>query len=253
MNGTYRAPGTNRIAAVENYFNYFTEIEECFRRCRGTPTLLSPLDWALIESWKEVGRPLEAVLLGIERSFEKFKSRRRRFRMVNSLAYCSQEVDRAVEEWSTAQGEGKARSEAKAEAPSPFSTDEVLAYLRRNAGALDSASQRQQEAGQSILAQDLRVAAADLREIAARQPGQEAMSAEDMEHHLTALEEKLAASLTRASSLELLAEIRKEVERALVPYRRKMTGAQVESLERQFLKKRLYEYYRVPRLSLFYL
>ncbi len=36
-----------------NYFNYFTEIEEHFQRARGTGLfLLSPLDWALIESWK---------------------------------------------------------------------------------------------------------------------------------------------------------------------------------------------------------
>jgi hypothetical protein len=32
-----------------------------------------------------------------------------------------------------------------------------------------------------------------------------------------------------------------------------MTAAQIDSLERQFLKKRLFEYYRVPRLSLFHL
>ena len=51
---------------MENYFNYFTEIEECFRRCRGTPTLLSTLDWALIESWKESDFPLSAVLTGAD-------------------------------------------------------------------------------------------------------------------------------------------------------------------------------------------
>ena len=83
---------------MENYFNYFTEIEEQFRKCRSEPVLLSPLDWALVESWKEQGFPLEAVLLGIERSFEKFKAGKRSYRKVNTLAYCSQEVFRAVEE-----------------------------------------------------------------------------------------------------------------------------------------------------------
>ena len=44
-----------------NYFNYFTEIEEHFQRARGTGLfLLSPLDWALIESWKNAEVPLEA-------------------------------------------------------------------------------------------------------------------------------------------------------------------------------------------------
>ena len=42
---------------VYNYFNYFTEIEEHFQRARGTGLfLLSPLDWALIESLEERGR-----------------------------------------------------------------------------------------------------------------------------------------------------------------------------------------------------
>ena len=83
---------------MENYFNYFTEIEERYQQCRGTRTLLSPLDWALIESWKDSGIPLEAVLAGIVRAFEKFKARQRKYRMVNALGYCTQEVLRAAEE-----------------------------------------------------------------------------------------------------------------------------------------------------------
>src|ERR1700752_1445122 len=67
--------GPHGLQRLENYFNYFTEIEECYQKCRGTPTLLSPLDWALIESWKEAGVPLEAALNGIERAFAKFARR----------------------------------------------------------------------------------------------------------------------------------------------------------------------------------
>ncbi len=51
---------------MENYFNYFTEIEERFLRRRGGGLLLSTLDWALIETWKDAGIPLEAVLRGID-------------------------------------------------------------------------------------------------------------------------------------------------------------------------------------------
>jgi hypothetical protein len=238
---------------VENYFNYFTEIEECFRRCRGTPTLLSPLDWALIESWKEAGRPLDAVLRGIERSFEKFKKRPRRFRMVNSLAYCSQEVDRAAEEISTAEAEGGSSSKAAEPVAPPFPPEEILAYLNRNAEALELAARHWKGEGVPDLTNDLLAAAREHREIAARQAGDAATDLNELEILLTALEEKLTALLTRASSVELLAELRREVERGLAAYRRKMSAVQIESLERQFLKKRLFEYYRVPRLSLFYL
>ena len=73
-----------------------------------------------------------------------------------------------------------------------------------------------------------------------------------LENYLSALEEKLTASVTRAASVELLAQIRQEVQRGLVRCRQEMTAAQIELLERQFQKKRLYEHYGVPRLSLFY-
>ncbi len=238
---------------MENYFNYFTEIEECFRRCRGTPTLLSPLDWALIESWKEAGRPLEAVLLGIERSFEKFKKRRRTYRVVNSLAYCSQEVDRAAEELSTAVAEGGPSAGSVGAAAPPFPREEILAYLNRNAEALELAGRHWQEQGKPELADDLLGAAAEHRQVTVRQSGDATTDLNELENLLTALEEKLTALLTRASSVELLAEFRREVDRGLAAYRRRMSGSHIESLERQFLKKRLFEYYRVPRLSLFYL
>ncbi len=84
--------------AVENYFNYFTEIEEHFQRRRGTLLILSPLDWALMETWKDAGIPLEAVLRGIDTSFEKWERRPRRTRKVNGLAYCAQEVLASAEE-----------------------------------------------------------------------------------------------------------------------------------------------------------
>ena len=80
---------------TENYFNYFTEIEDHFQRARGSGLfLLSPIDWALIEAWKNAGIPLEAVLRGIDQAFEKWRKRpaRARIQMVNSLAYCAQAV-----------------------------------------------------------------------------------------------------------------------------------------------------------------
>ena len=96
-----RACHTRRTAApmsVETYFNYFTEIEEHFQRRRGTLLLLSPLDWALMETWKDAGIPLEAVLRGIDATFEKWERRPARFRKVNGLAYCAQEVLASAEE-----------------------------------------------------------------------------------------------------------------------------------------------------------
>src|SRR5947207_8577292 len=99
-----------------NYFNYFTEVEEHFQRVRGTGLfLMSPLDWALIESWKNGGVPLAAVLRGIDAAFEKWRGRKSRTQMVNSLAFCAQAV---LTEAQIMAGSGAAT--ARAAAPPPF-------------------------------------------------------------------------------------------------------------------------------------
>jgi len=236
---------------LENYFNYFTEIEECFRRCRGTPTLLSTLDWALIESWKEAGIPLEAALTGIERAFQKFAKRPQRFRRINGLTYCVQAVLQAAEEVNAAQVESGARSSHHVSEKAPFAPEEINAYLNQSAVAIGKASSDCLTRKEQVLAGDLAEVAKAIHEIAGR--NEMGADLEDLEQRLSALEEKLTAALTRAASTDLLTEVRKEVDRGLASYRQKMTAPQIESLERQFLKKRLYEHYGVPRLSLFYL
>ncbi|HYK38417.1 MAG TPA: hypothetical protein VEU98_00225, partial [Candidatus Eremiobacteraceae bacterium] len=75
-----------------NYFNYFTEIEEYFWKKRGTSLLVSPLDWAIMESWQQAGVPLEAALKGIDRAFESHARSRRGGKPMKSLAYCTDAV-----------------------------------------------------------------------------------------------------------------------------------------------------------------
>ena len=243
----------SKVKTLENYFNYFTEIEEQFRKCRSEPVLLSPLDWALVESWKDQGFPLEAVLAGIERSFEKFKTGKRSYRKVNTLAYCSQEVFRAVEESRAMAAQGGTPRLAKAEAPTPFSTEEISRFLARCAGAVESAGRQAREEGRQVLADELAEAAAVLQSLGARAQAQLTGDLEGTERNLTALEEKLNASLQRGTAVEVLVQLRAEVDRCLIPYRRKMAAAEVDLLERRFLKNRLLEHYKIPRLSLFYL
>ncbi len=85
---------------MRNYFNYFTEIEERFQQRRGSLLLLSTLDWALIETWREAGIPLEAALRGIDAAFDKYETRQKRARMqrINGLAWCAQAVMQAAVE-----------------------------------------------------------------------------------------------------------------------------------------------------------
>ena len=248
-----RADGRQGLEGLENYFNYFTEIEECYQKCRGTPTLLSPLDWALIESWKEAGVPLEAVLNGVERAFAKYARRPHPFRKVNGLGYCVQTVMQAAEELAAALREGGAQPAGaeKRQSEPDFTPQEIEEYLRHNAATLEKAADRWRAGGQTPVAADIEEGAAALRAIIAAAP-ESVSDLRELENTLSAVEDKLAASVTRAATVEQLAAIRGEFERSLAPYRQRMSGLQIESLERQFLKKRLYEHYGVPRLSLFY-
>ncbi len=44
-------------AGAVNTYGYFTEIEEYFWKKRGAHLLVSPLDWAIMESWQKAGIP----------------------------------------------------------------------------------------------------------------------------------------------------------------------------------------------------
>jgi hypothetical protein len=216
-----------------NYFNYFTEIEEHFQRARGTGLfLLSPLDWALIEAWKNGGIPLEAVLRGIDVAFEKWRKRpaQARIHMVNSLAYCAQAVT------AEAQAMINAAPVAKKESAAPFPIDDVRAFLARNAEALKKAGQ--EEIAAALESLDVDALYGDL---------------EQLEQRLTAIEEKMIARLRVSASEEQLFEARRALDRELKPYRSKMTAEQLAMLEKKFLERRLLESAGVPRLSLFYL
>jgi hypothetical protein len=235
---------------VENYFNYFTEIEEHYLRRRGTHLLLSTLDWALIETWKSAGVPLEAVLRGIDDAFDKYDQRPSKSKKVNSLAYCSQAILAATEDMKEAAvGAG---SVEKAEREPGFEAAQIIAFLRANADKLEKAK-LPQRAG---FATDMlaREEAVTLRELAdSIEQGGKLPRLEDLERRLTVLEEKLFAVMMAAAPDQELVNVRAEADRDIAPYRRNMTAAQVEQLHKQYVHKRLLERCGVPRLSLFYM
>ena len=126
---------------VENYFNYFTEIEDRYLQRRGGGLLLSTLDWALIETWKDAGIPLEAALRGIDEAFDQYDQRPSKTKKVNSLAYCSQLVLAAAEDMKEAAVGASAGqpAEAKPRASQGFEPSVVVPFLRRNAELLEAA------------------------------------------------------------------------------------------------------------------
>ena len=232
---------------VENYFNYFTEIEERFQQRRGTLLLLNTLDWALMETWKEAGIPLEAVLRGIDTTFDKWEQRPSKTRKVNGLGFCAQEVLAAAEEMKSAAAGTAAPAAETPKKESGFEGARIAEFLRKNAEELGRARvTANMSAVVGGMVSDLREMADDLSRVARPR-------LEDTERRLTMMEEKLVAALmTNCSDAELVA-IRAEADRELAPYRSKMPAAQIDHLLRQFQQKRLLERAGVPRLSLFYL
>src|SRR3954462_11772574 len=97
--GVRRVAGWSaRIAAV-TYYNYFTEIEDTFVRRRGKHLFLSPLDWALMDGWKERGIPLHIVIRSIESVFDVFDRQPAGTRTIKSLFYCREEIESQYTEW----------------------------------------------------------------------------------------------------------------------------------------------------------
>lgn len=240
---------------MENYFNYFTEIEEHFLRRRGGGLLLSTLDWALIEIWKDAGIPLEAALRGIDAAFDRYDQRPSKTRKINGLAWCAQAVLAAAEDMKEAavgMADSDEQPSSKRVAGQGFEPETVAAFLRRNAELLQVAK-LPQRGGVSVqtIAQD---AAATLQKLAAEIESKKSTSRlEDLERRLTVLEEKLFAALLAATPDEEIVTVRAEADRDLAPYRRKMAAAQIEQLQKQYVHKRLLEKYGLPRLSLFYM
>ena len=243
-----------------NYFNYFTEIEEYFWQKRGAHLLVSPLDWAIVETWQKAGIPVTAVLRGIDRAFESWNRSKRAAggRQLKSLAYCVDAVLDAAAEAQEAQagagptvsgGGGGGASKAGAE---PFSRDELRKYIEKNASRLRVAAGKVAEKQPQLCAR-LNDAAAKLVDALPLLDAPGALDLEDLERRMTVLEEKLSAALAADADDDAMLSIRREMDRSLAPYRRKMTGEQLVQLERQYLQKRTFEHFGVPRLSLFYL
>jgi len=210
-----------------NYFNYFTEIENFYQTKRETFTLVSSLDWVLIENWKERGIPLEIVLKGIDRAFSNAKKR------INSLAYCVRAIDEVLHE----------QKETRIERPDlpEIPLEETQKYLQKIAG---------KAAELGIVFPEF---APRITSIADAVRAIDTANFREAEQALSALEERLIAILKVASDESTMLDIQRGVEADLAPCRATMTAEQLSMLEQQLWRRKLMERYNLERLSLFYL
>jgi len=232
---------------LQNYFNYFTEIEEHFQRRRGSLLMLSTLDWALIESWREAAVPLAAVLRGIDAAFDKYDARKAkvRVRRINGLAWCAQEVMQAVEDMQEA-SVGASSSDKEFKPPPGLEGERIANHLQDCAKNLRAASL-------TGIATQIAAETATRLEGLGAEAGIGHPDLEALERNLTVMEEKLFAALTATTAEADLLAMREQAATELAPYRSRMKALQIRQIEQQFLHKRLLEHWRLPRLSLFYM
>jgi hypothetical protein len=244
-----------------NYFNYFTEIEEYFWKKRGAHLLVSPLDWAIMETWQKAGIPLDAALKGIDHAFESYQRSRRSGlgKALKSLAYCTDAVLEAAEEQrEAAAGSGpNSTGAARAARTAPketFSREEIKAYFTRNVNRVRAVAERVavNKAGDEFSTR-LREIAKSLESsmVLLDTPG--SVDLEDLERRLTILDDKQQALMASHVSEERMLQLRREMDGQLAAYRKKMKAEQLAMVEKQYIQKRLLEEFGLPRLSLFYL
>ena len=235
-----------------NYFNYFTEIEDAFVRRRGKHLFLSPMDWALMETWKEQGIPLHIVLRGLERSFDSYESRPRK-RTVKSLLYCQEEVEAQYAEWLEARVGSSSTSngvETDSDDETHFSFAAVSEHLKRCRISLLELVARQES--QNDFSEALVRAISLLAAIEADFGSGATPDTRKLEDSLTGLERMLNDSMLSVVNAKALDDLKKEVKDQLKPYRSQMETAVYNQTFNNLLLKRLREQFGVPRLSLFY-
>jgi hypothetical protein len=220
-----------------NYFNYYSEIEETFIKRRGKILLLSPLDWALMETWQEREIPLHIVLRAIEKVFDNYDKSNKK-RTIKGLTFCREEIEAQHEEWLESQI-GKSREQSSdAETDETFSVEGVAEHLADVISALRNAENPAfNESFTRIIGRldELKRTLTD--------------DFEKIEVSLAQIEKILDEELKRnATNLHLT-----ETEQQLSGYKKSLDAETYQKTFDLMLLKRLRDEHEIPRLSLFYL
>jgi len=245
-----------------NEFGYFTLVEDEFIRQREASFLVGPLDWQLIESWKEHGVPVHIVCRSIVEVFKNHKSKARR-RAINSLRYCQSEVEAQFAEWlesrvgshdesrvngvSTASGSDRAN---------PFAKDAIEKYLKGcQDDLLHARDDREAAIGVAPEFDGLIIALTKAYEelFLLWRRFEEQPDARRLEEDLTKLDNDLALAIGVAATPDQVMEAREKVETMMAGYARQMSDESYSKTFHSSLAKHLRELFGVPRLSLFHM
>ncbi|GAB4230319.1 MAG: hypothetical protein Kow00109_02020 [Acidobacteriota bacterium] len=217
---------------TENYFAYFTEVEEYFIRKRGKHLLVSPLDWCLIEFWKEEGVPLHIVLRGIDRSFENAERRARR--PPTTLAYCHPAVMEAFAEYREAGIGGEETGFGDR-----VSAGQIVTFLDRLLRLLEG---REEGA--------CRLAAGRLAALRSELEGRREVSGRRLEQELAGIAEDLAESLWKSVGTAERKRLQQRLREELQPYRKHLAKEALAVLRKRHRDRLVLECFGLPSFSL---
>jgi len=251
--------GGNGSISSLNQFNYFTEVEDEFVRRRGSHLLVSPMDWAVIQTWKDAGVPLHIVLRGINRSFDTYDKRPSKIKKINSLLYCLQEVEACNEEFRESQvgahqPEPQPQVEESASEPQDqFSKPIILEYLAQKLANLKTAKAKATAADNSMLTEAIERSISRLVEILDDIENRTRLNVEGVERDLTSIEGLLLQELLRSVPEERKTALQAEGKLQLKAYKQTMSKEGYKTTLSNYVDKRIRELHGIPRLSLCYL
>ncbi|UCC39426.1 MAG: hypothetical protein JSV96_16815 [Candidatus Aminicenantes bacterium] len=207
----------------ENRSQYFQSIARHFLKLRGSPFFLSSKELHIIETWEKMKIPLQVVLEGVDRAFEKNSLKRARKGKILSLVFCNLQVLRAFEQFRDRRV-GSKNNEVGQEKKREKAIAEVKRFLENTPLEVDYLRE---------------VFVLVLRRLSCRN-----INEEELEQREREIEELL---FEKASDIEK-DEIRREI---LAEYE----FAEKEEFQRVFklrLLKHLREMYKIPYVSLYY-
>ena len=225
-----------RSLRMKNYFNYFTEVEEYFLKRRGTYLLVSPLDWCLIELWKENEIPLSVVLRGIDRSFERIEKAGKR--PPRSLSYCHPAIVEAFEEYRQAMV-GASQSEAGTPSGSQLPVEGLGGHLQHLEDSL------KEHDGEPFAR-----ARSQLADLAFEVESRGELDYEQLDRDLNRIASLVVDALMASMEVAELKELRAQSRKDLKIYKRHLSPEMYRQLEAGYLARKTRERPGLPEFGI---
>ena len=223
---------------MNNYFNYFTEIEEHFSRRREKNLLVSPMDWCLIELWRETNIPLHVVLRGIDQSFD--SSQRSQKKVPRSLSYCHPAVIEAFDSYNQAMigANGEPNEDSYCQKFEQFSRESVLAYI----GLLED--RLNQHSGEAFSRAVARLVALRTESCSSQ------INFQQIDRDLIQVGVMLVEALREDMGGSKLKELNKLVKDETLIYKKRLTKDVYKRLKENYLNRKIHAFYKLPEFSL---